>query len=511
MEGFPAGCIGFLQVFFSYNNLEPLLFTRVEFWIFFLVLLAGYLFVQKSLSLRNVYLLLFSLLFYYKSCGLFFVLILFSIPFNYGAARIIDALRCRRWRKFTLSIAVAANLLLLVYFKYTAFFFSIINAVFHTQFVARDFIGSAIVSLFGGDPALTDLILPVGISFYTFQAISYIVDVYRRQVQPLRRLADFGFYLSFFPQLVAGPIVRATEFVPQINRPYQVSKREASHALFLILTGLFKKVVLSDYVALNLVDRVFASPQAYTGIENLLATYGYALQIYCDFSGYTDIAIGVALLLGFRLTINFNFPYCAKSLTDFWRRWHISLSSWLRDYLYIPLGGSRHGLVVMWGSLLVTMLLGGLWHGASWNFVIWGGAHGVGLIVSKLIDRLPGALTGNRFFQSFRAVLTFHFVCALWIFFRAQSLPLAQQIFGQIVRYFRPDAILQLFIGYRTVLLLILLGFALHWMPKRWLEAARGAFISAPLLVRFLVTLAAALLLLKVQSAGLQPFIYFDF
>ena len=235
------------------------------------------------------------------------------------------------------------------------------------------------------------------------------------------------------------------------------------------------------------------------------------MQIYCDFSGYTDIAIGVALLLGFRLSINFNFPYRAKSLTDFWRRWHISLSSWLRDYLYIPLGGSRHGRWVMFGALFTTMLLGGLWHGAHAQFVFWGGAHGVGLIISKIIDRLPSRILVNPFFVVLRYVLTFHYVVFLWIFFRAQSFETAQQVLTQILFEFNGSVFVQALMGYSTVFALMFLGYGLHWMPIRWGEGVRGAFIKSPLWVKGIVTLLVVLLLLNVQSADLQPFIYFNF
>lgn len=490
---------------------QPLLFTRIDFWIFLLVLWTGYLYVQRKLPTRNLYLLLFSLLFYYMSCGVFAIFAVLSILFNYGAGWALGRLQERWQRRGVLIASVGLNLGLLAYFKYANFFVAQLNALFGTDIVMNDVLGRAAWHLFGGDDTLAAVILPVGISFYTFQAVSYVVDIYRRQLAPLKSPIDFGFYLAFFPQLVAGPIVRASEFIPQMYRPYSVSQREMGHALFLILIGLFKKVVLSDYIALNLVDRIFANPQAYTGLENLMATYGYVLQIYCDFSGYTDIAIGVALLLGFRLSINFNFPYRASTLSDFWRRWHISLSTWLRDYLYIPLGGNRHGQAVMWLSLMGTMLLGGLWHGADWTFIIWGGAHGLGLVVSKLIDRLPTQILARRDVQILRRVLTFQYVALLWIFFRAQNMEQATEVLGQIVHQFHPQAWLQALAGYKVVLLLMALGYTLHWMPLEWIERARGRFIEAPLWAKFVITVAASLLFLHVQTADLQPFIYFDF
>lgn len=496
----------------KYDANAPLLFTRMEFWIFFAVLLLGYIFAARRVAVRNVFLLLFSLFFYYKSCGLFFLLIIFSVLFNYCAAQGIAASEVRVKRKAILSLAVAVNLFLLAYFKYTAFFVDTVNSLFGTSWGVPPSIGFVLLAWWKGEAiAPEDMVLPVGISFYTFQAISYVVDVYRRTIPALKSVSDFGLYLSFFPALVAGPIVRASEFVPQIQRPYSVTQREASHALFLILAGLFKKIVLSDYIALNLVDRVFNNPTAYTGLENLFASYGYTLQIYCDFSGYTDTAIGVALLLGFRLSINFNFPYRSRTLTEFWRRWHISLSTWLRDYLYIPLGGSHHGRWVMWGSLLATMLLGGLWHGAHAQFVFWGAAHGVGLIVSKLIDKLPSKLLGSRAFVALRYVITFHYVTFLWIFFRAQSFDAAAQVLHQIAFDFNGGMLWQAVVGYRAVLGLMALGYGLHWVPSRWIEWLRGSFIQSPLWAKGVITLLVSLLLLNVQSADLQPFIYFNF
>lgn len=504
--------VGRLGAFFSYDSLEPLLFTGVDFWVFFALVWAGYLLVFGRLRLRSLYLLVVSLLFYYKSCGLFFFLIVLSIFFNHGMVLWIHALRGPRLRRLLMSVTVGANLLMLAYFKYTGFFVGAVNQFFGTNIVFNGPLSGLLVSLLGVevDVART-LILPVGISFYTFQAISYVVDTYRREVEPLRSVIDFGFYLSFFPSLVAGPIVRAREFVPQIALPYQVNVREASHALYLILLGLVKKVILSDYVALNLVDRVFETPTAYSAVENLLAMYGYTLQIYCDFSGYTDMAIGIALLLGFRLPINFNLPYRAVTITDFWRRWHISLSAWLRDYLYIPLGGNRKGRFRQNLNLFVTMLLGGLWHGASWNFVIWGGAHGLLLIVSKLLDRWLPVLRRRRVLVFVRGVIVFHAVAALWVLFRARTLEQGLGLFDRLFSGIGFSHTLEILSGYAHVSLLILLGYTLHFLPLRWVESARGAFIRSHVAVKWSIALAVVLVVLYYQGAGLQPFIYFAF
>jgi len=289
-----------------------------------------------------------------------------------------------------------------------------------------DFFALELSNLLGADTSipLLELTLPVGVSFFTFQAMSYVIDLKRRLVKPMPFL-DFAVYLSFFPQLVAGPIVRASEMAPQIAQrpdPRTVPSTEAFH---LILRGLFKKVVISSWLASTLVDNVFANPDGHSSHDVLLGVYGYAIQIYADFSGYTDIAIGVALLLGFRFPTNFDCPYRALSLRDFWKRWHITLSSWLRDYLYIPLGGNRGRNSETYRNLLITMVLGGLWHGSTWNFVIWGMIHGVALMIERL-------LPNRDIHPMFRWVITFHVVCFAWVFFRAESFAAALDVLAAI-------------------------------------------------------------------------------
>ena len=288
--------------------------------------------------LRNIYLFLISLFFYYKAGGLFLFILIFVTVIDYTCGFLIYKSEKTAARKFFVLLSIISNLGLLGYFKYTAFIISSINEFFGTNFRVYDLLSNFSNSYLGTSFDISYIILPVGISFFTFQSLSYTIDVYRRKMEPVRNIIDFGFYVSFFPHLVAGPIVRASVFIPQIYQEFRLSKHEFSHALYMISKGLIKKIIISNFIALNLVDRVFDAPSIYSGFENLLAIYGYGLQIYCDFSGYTDIAIGVALILGFRLPVNFNSPYKAVSITDFWKRWHISLSQWLRDYLYISIG-----------------------------------------------------------------------------------------------------------------------------------------------------------------------------
>jgi len=279
-----------------------------------------------------------------------------------------------------------------------------------------------------------------------------------------------------------------------------------------LINGLIKKIVVSDFISLNFVDRVFTSPELFSGFENLLAVYGYGLQIYCDFSGYTDIAIGVALMLGFRLAVNFNSPYKATNITDFWRRWHISLSRWLKDYLYISLGGNRKGKIRTNINLLVTMLLGGLWHGAAWRFVIWGGLHGAGLVLHKLWAGIfPGTTKGSGFSRFLSVFITFNFVSFSWIFFRAESMDKVKAIFSQILHGFYPGNLTEVLLAYSAVLITMITGYVLHWLPVRVKESYRGLFIRLPLLVKLLIVYLAGFIMFNMQTLGTEPFIYFRF
>ena len=420
----------FLQALFSFDSAHPLLFTQFYFWAFFALVFAGFSLIHSKPVLRNAYLFFVSLFFYYKTSGVFLILLLFVVTYNFFAAR---ALRRARpaWQTFWVVLSIVVDLGVLAYFKYAYFLADFLNDLFGLSIQVRDVLGELGNALTGTSAFRVDaIILPVGISFFTFQAISYIMDVKRGKIEPLRKFLDFGFFLTFFPQLVAGPIVRAPEFFPQLYKPYNLSRRWFGIAVFWIMNGLVKKLVLADYLAVNLSDRVFENPLLYTGFENLAALFCYSLQVYADFSGYTDIATGVAMLMGFHLPQNFNSPYKAENAQQFWRRWHMSLSRWLRDYLYIPLGGNRNATWGTWiiiiavaviGSFLSgswwvafavavisvliliygwrrpdkrkflrtqvnsmdTMLLGGLWHGASWNFMIWGGLNGIGMIIYK--------------------------------------------------------------------------------------------------------------------------------
>ncbi|MDR2813131.1 MAG: MBOAT family protein [Prevotellaceae bacterium] len=504
-----------LEEILIYNESSALIFTRLSFWIFFIVLLSGYLFIYKKAHLtKSLYLLAFSIFFYYKSSGVYFLLLLFSTTLDFHLAKAIYRNHRILARKLLVALSVTVNLGLLAYFKYAYFFTSIINDFFGTECRVVNIFSAAANMLTGAEKFdMDNLILPIGISFYTFQILSYTIDVYRRRVKPVDSIIDFGFYVSFFPSLVAGPIVRAAEFIPQIYREYSVTRREMWHAVFLILNGLVKKVAISDYISLNYVDRVFDNPELYSGFELLMGAYGYAIQIYCDFSGYTDIAIGVALLLGFRLPLNFNSPYCAASMRDFWRRWHISLSSWLRDYLYIPLGGNRKGKLRTYLNLMLTMLLGGLWHGASYKFIAWGGLHGLALVVGRFWEKRCATLRwGKVKLPRFLFVLlTFHFVCFTWIFFRSADVSQALYFIRRIAAEFYFHAIPEVVAGYGLIFGLMLAAYIIHFLPQKLKIRCREAFISLPSVVKIFVVLLAVFFIYQASSSELQPFIYFQF
>jgi D-alanyl-lipoteichoic acid acyltransferase DltB (MBOAT superfamily) len=349
--------------------------------------------------------------------------------------------------------------------------------------------------------------LPLGISFFVFHAISLLGDVYRDKLKLQVDIPDALLYVAFFPQLIAGPILRAADFMPQLATPRDGQAIHVNRGLLLILIGLFKKVIISNQLAVALVDPAFAAPQALGGADMLLATYGYAVQIYCDFSGYTDIAIGCALLLGYRFAENFNRPYTATDPQDFWRRWHISLSSWLRDYLYIPLGGSRAGRWRTPINLMITMLLGGLWHGAAWTMVIWGGLHGLYLVVHRVWAALPvfARWRDSTAWRFIARVLLFHAVCIAWIFFRAPSLDLALDVFA---RFTVGGSLTLASAGTVTVLLLGLVG---QYAPQRWPDALERELIQWPVAIRGAAFAGAIFVIELLGPSGIAPFIYFQF
>lgn len=497
---------------FLFDPERPLIFTRLFFWVFYGVVLLIYSGIYRQRAVRNAFLFAASLFFYWKTSGLFFLILIFSTFSDYYLGILIHRAKKIKWKKFGVAMSVVVNLFMLSYFKYTYLFVDTVNKLFNLDIGVVNHMALWSNQLTGTHFDVSMILLPVGISFYTFQTISYTVDVYRGKVDPVRHILDFGFYVSFFPQLVAGPIVRASEFIPQLYKRYSLTMQEFGFALFMILKGLFKKMFIGDYIALNFVDRVFANPTGFSGFENLTALFGYSLQVYVDFSGYTDIAIGVALLLGFRLPRNFNVPYKATSVGDFWKRWHISLSSWLRDYLYIPLGGNRKGRIMTDVNLMITMLLGGLWHGASWQFLVWGGLNGLGLIVYKLWRKVsPYENSKHWAVRLWKIANTFIFITFTRIWFRSESMEKANQLIRQVTHEFNAAIIPNVIWSYRLVFAVMALGYFTHWVPESWKNGLLSAFIRTPLWLKIVITVAMVFVIYQSWSADLQPFIYFRF
>lgn len=482
---------------FQYNPQEPLIFNSGFFLFIFLGFIIIYNLLSKTHRPKLFFVTLFSLYFYYKSSGIYFLLLLSTTCIDFTLAQLINRSISAWKRSLLLTLSLVANLGLLGYFKYTNFLHEIFSQA-------------------AGIPYQPfDIFLPVGISFFTFQSLSYTIDVYRKTLKPVDNILDYAFFVSFFPQLVAGPIVRAADFLPQLSKPTFVSKEMFGRGVYLICTGLFKKAIISNYISLNFVDRIFDSPTLYSGLENLFGVYGYALQIYCDFSGYSDMAIGIALLLGFKFNINFDSPYQSKNITEFWRRWHISLSTWLKDYLYISLGGNRKGKVWTYINLLITMLLGGLWHGAAFRFILWGGLHGFALAIHKFYSSLNLPKTSSPFIKSLASAgsvfFTFHFVCFCWIFFRSANMEIAGQMISQITTHFNGQILFDFITGYKGVVFLMIIGFIIHFIPATIEKRAEDWVTQIPLAGKAALVVSIIILVVQTKSAGIQPFIYFQF
>jgi D-alanyl-lipoteichoic acid acyltransferase DltB (MBOAT superfamily) len=494
----------------KYQPDSPMLFSTGLFLFLFLVF---YFFHNKLRDYRTVrifYVILFSLYFYYKTSGIFVLLLLVVATLDFFIGHCISKAEKKTHRKLWVAFSVLINLGMLCYFKYTNFLYDTAVGLFH---YFGGVFGNTALQQVQFHPL--DIFLPIGISFFTFQSLSYAIDVYRNEIKPVRNWSEYMFFVSFFPVIVAGPIVRPKDFLPQVRNEPVLSNSQMGEALYLIICGLFKKCIISDYISVNFVDRIFDAPSLYTGIENLMGVYGYALQIYCDFSGYSDMAIGIALLLGFRLKINFDSPYQSATITEFWRRWHISLSSWLRDYLYIPLGGNRKGKVRTYINLTITMLLGGLWHGAAIRFILWGAIHGIALAIHKWLAGVFGLkLSGKDMSLGKRIIntlITFHLVCFAWIFFRAETMEKVFQMLTQIFTQFEIGVFTQLISGYQTVFLLMAAGYITHFIPKQFDLKIREQVTLLPFWGKAALLSLAIFIVIQMKSSEIVPFIYFQF
>lgn len=478
-----------LASIFDFSFEKPWFFTEYSFLLALAFFLVGYAFLYKKGPAKLIYLIVFSLFFYYKSSGPFLLLFAGVIACDFFLARWIAGLQGNK-RKTLFAFSVIYSVSFLLYFKYTNFIIDNLNRFLLTDFTHQD------------------LFLPIGISFYTFQSLSYLIDVHRKEIEPSRSILDYAFYMTFFPHLVAGPIVRAKDFLPQIANPLAINNGTVKEAMFKITSGLVKKLLVADYLA-KYVDMVHGFPTGFTGLEHSVSMYAYAFQIYFDFSGYSDIAIGIALLLGYRLKENFKNPYIAESITSFWRRWHISLSLWLRDYIYIPMGGNRKGVFRMYVFLFLTMLIGGFWHGADWKFVLWGCAHGALLILHKLFSGIFTSKTG--IYRLFGVIITFHLVAFLWIFFRAQSIETAMQSIQLILSSTDMLALEGFYFARPEIIVLLAISMFIVFFPEHLKQKIMDGALSLPLFVWPFILLVALQLILQFRDDTVQPFIYFQF
>ena len=534
---------------FLYDPKNPLLFNNGFFVYFFTLFIVLFFILKNHHTARRYVFTFFSLYFFYKASGWFVGLVIISALINYAISNFIYHTKNKSGKTSLLILSIFINLAILFYYKYTNFFITVSNELFNTEF----------------NPL--HIILPIGISFFTFENLSYTIDVYRGDFRPAKKFTDYLLFLSFFPKLMMGPIVRAHDFVPQINKPYQITEYDFAMGFYLIISGLIKKLVISDYITLNLVNYIFDTPSLHTGLENLFAVYGYAMVIYCDFSGYSDIAIGIALWLGFKIPANFISPYQSKNITEFWRKWHISLSSWLKDYLYIPLGGNRKfsigsfifvtlflvgaflmsvnlfklnyiyasgisailllifllpamitrntkGIAANF-NLLTTMLLGGFWHGASWNFIIWGAIHGIGLGIHKIWMLSTGKslakVNNSLVYKVIMGIFTFHFVCFGWIFFRAENFDAAMTMINQIIYNFDSDVFLPFYENYKKVIWMIGFAMIIHLIPDDAAKKTLSKMKTIPLFAYILVFFAFLILYGYFKTAEQVLPIYLQF
>ena len=545
----------------TFDENHPLIFTQLDFWIFFLLVIAIFSYIHKFKLTRSIFLFVASLFFYFKTSGLLVLLLFSSIVINYfigkGVWNSVSILK----KKAFVTLSVLFNVLTLGYFKYAYFFTESFNEMFHTKYEIFNVFAQIGNSVLGQGSFVDIIVLPVGVSFFTFQSISYVVDIYRKEVKPVKNFFDYAFFVSFFPQLVAGPIVRARDFIPQIRQPYQLNHTDFSWAIIQIVKGFIKKVVLADYIAIHFIDKVADAPEAFPGFISILAMWGYSLQIYGDFSGYTDIAIGVSRLMGFKLLENFNSPYKAISVADFWRRWHKSLGSWLRDYLYIPLGGNRSGgigtyiatmvilifliFITQWYwllfiylglmiiyigvsllfpgfkryvhrdlNLIITMVIGGLWHGASENFVIWGAMNGAALIIYNHWRKISPYENSTTLFTRFwRILITFNFITFTRIWFRLEDDGAPANMLTQIWYHFdlNSDTFNTLMTGFDTALYVMIFGYILHWLPSKVKEIGERKFTALPMVLQSAVVAIILIIIYQAFSDTFKPFVYFQF
>lgn len=477
-----------------FDSAKPLVFNSGLFWCLFLIFLPIYGMLKNKRTKMMIFVIAFSLYFFYKSSGGFFLLLVATSILDWFFALQIKNETTKKMRRFWLWLSIVISVGILGFFKYTNFVIWNINELMKSNFQPLD------------------LIMPLGISFYTFKTISYVVDVYKGKIEPTKSWLDYLFYLSFFPALAMGPIVRAEKFLPQLRDNKEPTKQMIYSGFWLVLLGVIKKAIFADYLA-QYSDIAFGSADGYSGFELAMAMFGYTMQIYCDFSGYSDMAIGLGRIMGFDLGINFNFPYRSLNPTEFWKRWHITLSMWLMDYVYIPLGGNRKGKLRQYNNLMATMLIGGLWHGAAWNYIVWGFVHGVGLIVHKITKKpldkfLP---SDNKAVKFFSWLFAFIFIVITMTIFGAGDVSTSWTVIRKSFTEFDP-AYFTFFVKARyTWCILLTIIFALHFVPVKFYERISNWFVNCHWLVKLLIFIVVVQLVIQFSSAEVKPFIYNQF
>jgi D-alanyl-lipoteichoic acid acyltransferase DltB (MBOAT superfamily) len=547
--------------FWLFDKQDPLMLNQLDFWLFFLLVMALFSFLHKNKLVRSIFLTAISLFFYYKTSGLSVIILGTSLIFNFFTGRQIAKSTSAIGSKTFLVIGIALNLLILGYFKYAYFFTESFNEMFHTNYEVFN-IMAQFKSGFStaGNSIVEKIVVPFGVSFFTFSSISYIVDVYRKEVQPFKNFFDYSFFVSFFPHIAMGPIARAKDFIPQINAPYSIDKEGFSWAIAQIVKGLVKKLILADFIMVHFVDLVVDHPENYPGFVSIVAMWGYSLQIYGDFSGYIDIARGVSKLMGFNLSRNFNSPYKSTSLADFWRRWHISLGSWFRDYLYIPLGGNKTGgvgsfvgisiififlifitqwyelifvyvgLMAIYGiivllipklkiyiyrdlNLLITMVVGGLWHNPHQNFVIWGALNGIGLVLYNHWRKVSPYEKSNWLVVHFwKIFITFNFITFTRLWFRLKGEEKPIEMLNHITQKFNFswEAFSQMCTIFMPALIIMVIGYIIHWLPEKTKNYTLSTFTKIPAPLQVIVVSLIIFLTYQLMSEGTKP-IYFSY
>jgi len=536
-------------------------FSKLDFWLFFLLVMMIFSLLEKKKTMRIVFLTFISIFFYYKTSGASVLILLGSISFNYFAAKINFKWTKPMARKSLLVFSVTLNLLVLAYFKYAFFFTESFNAMFHTDFQALNYLAHWTSGITGEGSIMDKIIVPAGVSFFTFQSISYLVDTYKKEVEPVHQFHEYAFFITFFPHVLLGPIARAKDFLPQINQPFQLSKDEFSWAVIQIVKGLVKKIVFADYIAGHFVDKVIDSPTTYPGFVGILAMWAYSLQIYSDFSGYTDMATGIARLMGFKLYQNFNSPYKAINVADFWRRWHRSLGAWLKNYLYIPLGGNKTGgwgtyistliiflfliFITQWYgliyiyvgitvffvvgvlifpgfkryvhrdlNLLITLVVGGLWHGPTASFVVWGAMNGVALILYNHWKKISPYENSKHIAATvWKVFITFNFITFTRIWFVLQKEDAPIQFLKHIWNDFSLDFATfgKVFETFQSVFIITIIGMLLHWLPNKYKNQINNQFFKLNFVLQAVAVASIIFVMYQAISDESRGFVYFSF